>query len=245
MRKVCVLTMLVALPFVIIGTSRPAHFESEDEADIVGVQADVVAIGIPGAGAIAQVGTFHKGGPFHENADFAAFTQPGQVLDRTRLFVASTSNFGAPLARPSEAPGSILSIDVSDGVVSVPPTFAAGGGQASAVGGKVILYTAQSPDFLNGIKNPGAVTADRPAVSLPLGISFNNGFGRPWFANAPDGSAGDGTITVDDPQGFPLAGAPDVTAGGVFTGSVTNRVPGSAGGLTSAAVSNSAGDEIS
>jgi hypothetical protein len=149
---------------------------------------------------------------------FAASTQPGQVLDRTRLFVASTTNFGAPLARPTEAPGSILSLDVSSGVVAVPPAFAVGGGQASTLAGKVILYTAQSPAFLNGANNPAAVTNDRPADSLPLGISFNNGFGRPWFANAPTGSAGDGTITVIDPSGIPLKGAPFVTAGGVFAG---------------------------
>jgi hypothetical protein len=64
------------------------------------------------------VGVFHKGGPFA--AAFAPFTQPGRILDRTRLFVASTSNFGAPLARPLEAPGSILSLDVSRGVAAVP-----------------------------------------------------------------------------------------------------------------------------
>jgi hypothetical protein len=236
MRKPGVFVLLIALPLVIISTSRSGDFGSDDDAHVVSVEADVVATGIPGAGAIAQVGTFHKGGPFHDRADFAAFTQPGRVLDRTRLFVASSSNFGAPLARPAEAPGSILSLDVSDGLVVVPPTFAAAGGQASAVGGKVILYAAQSPDFLNGIKNPGAVTSDRPSVSLPLGISFNNGFGRPWFANAPNGSSGEGTITVIDPQGLPLAGAPDLTAGGVFAGSLTNRTPGSTGGLTSAAV---------
>jgi hypothetical protein len=236
MRKLCVLMLLTAIHFSIVATSPSVDFGSEDDADIVSVRADVVAIGIPGAGAITQVGTFHKGGPFHDRADFAAFTQPGQVLDRKRLLVASTSNFGAPLARPAEVPGSVLSIDVSDGLIAVPPTFAAAGGQANAVGGRVILYTAQSPDFLNSIKNPAAVTADRPAVSLPLGISLNNGFGRPWFANGPNGSAGEGTITVDDPQGVPLAAAPDVTAGGVFAGSLTNRIAGSTDGLTSAAV---------
>ena len=79
------------------------------------LHATVVATGIPGAGAIAQVGVFHKGGPFA--AGFAPFTQPGRILDRTRLFVASSSNFGAPLARPLEAAGSILSLDVSSGLV--------------------------------------------------------------------------------------------------------------------------------
>jgi hypothetical protein len=54
-----------------------------------------------------------------------------------------------------------------------------------------ILYAAQSPTFVNGVNNPGAVTRDRLSLSLPRGISFNNGFGRPWFANAPSGSPGD------------------------------------------------------
>jgi hypothetical protein len=200
------------------------------------LNAQVVATGIPGAGAIAQIGTFHKGGPFNDNPVFRASTAPGQILHRTRLFVASTSNFGAPLARPGEAPGSILSLDVGGGPLAVPPGFAAAGGQASALGGKVILYSAQSPAFLNGVNNPAAATSDRPAVSLPLGISFNNGFGRPWFANAPAGSAGDGTITVIDPSGVPLAGAPSAVAGGVFAGSLTNRSSETTHGLTAAAL---------
>ena len=164
-----------------------------------------------------------------------------------RLFVASSSNFGAPLARQQEAPGAILSLDVSGGAdhpVAVPADFATGGGQASAVGGKVILYSAQSPAFINGVKNPNASTKDLPSVSLPLGISFNNGFGRPWFANAPNGSDDAGTISVVDPGGFPLAGAPDPIAGGVFTGTITNRSAASIGGLTSAAVATALIDEI-
>lgn len=238
MRKLRALAVLTALSCAVIASGRSVAsvgFASTDE-NAESIPAEVVATGIPGAGAVAQVGTFHTGGPFHDRPEFAAFTEPGQVLHRTRLFVTSTSNFGAPLARPSEAPGSVLSLDVSDGPIAVPSDFASSGGQASAARGKAILYTAQSPDFLNSITNPGAATADRPAVSLPLGISFNNGFGRPWFANAPAGSTGDGTITVIDPQGFPLAGAPDATAGGVFAGDLTNRVPGSTGGLTAAAV---------
>jgi hypothetical protein len=148
-------------------------------------------------------------------------------------------NFGAPLARPLDAPGAILSIDVSGSgasPVAVPADFASSGGQASAAGGRIILYTAQSPPFINGVRNPNAVTNALPPVSLPLGISFNNGFGRPWFANAPNGSSGDGTISVVDPGGFPLNGAPDPVAGGVFTGTITNRNATSIGGLTSAAV---------
>jgi mono/diheme cytochrome c family protein len=99
-----------------------------------------------------------------------------------------------------------------------------------------MLYTAQTPAFANGRINPSAVTRDLPSVSLPLGISFNNGFGRPWFANAPDGAQGRGTITVTDPNGIGFLGAPDVTAGGVFTGNDTNRAGTASGGLTTAAV---------
>lgn len=83
---------------------------------------------------------------------------------------------------------------------------------------------------------PQAVTADLPAASLPRGISINNGNGRPWIANAPNGAAGEGTITVLDPQGYPLAGAPDPLAGGVFAGNLTNRSAASTHGLTSAAL---------
>src|SRR6185295_13477309 len=240
MRRLVVPASFVFVPLAVVltgvGLFPGEHDDHDDQPDAVVVHADIVAAGIPGAGAIAQVGTFHTGGPFHDNAAFAPFTQPGRVLDRPRLFVASTSNFGAPLARASEAPGSILSIDVGGGMVSVPPDFAAGGGQASADGGRVILYAAQSPAFLNGLNNPAAVTNDRPSVSLPLGISFNNGFGRPWFASAPSGSAGDGTISVTDPSGIPFAGAPDPVAGGVFSGTATNRGPTSTQGLTAAAV---------
>jgi hypothetical protein len=207
--------------------------------------ASVVATGIPGAGAIAQVGTFHKGGPFAPGGARAGASHP--VLDRTRLLVASTSNFGAPVARPLEAPGSILSLDLAGGALSVqsdfarpdrsPPTIATG--QPYALEGAVILYTAQSPAFLNGKNNVGAVTADRPSVSLPLGISINNGFGRPWFANAPNGANGEGTLSVTDPSGIPLAGAPDPVAGGVFAGSLTNRQldpPNPSDGLTTAVI---------
>jgi hypothetical protein len=110
---------------------------------------------------------------------------------------------------------------------------AAGSGVVPAV----ILYTAQSPPFINSANNNvGAVTKDLPAVSLPLGISFNSGFGRPWFANVPKGSAGDGTITVIDPNGAPLRGAPSTVAGGVFAGNLTNRTPGPQHGLSAGAI---------
>ncbi len=238
MRIKVLIALLLAFEFFVRPTNHAfdAYREEDGNPNVIAVQADLVATGIPGAGAIAQVGTFHKGGPFHDKADFAALTTAGTVLDAKRLLVASTSNFGAPLARSAEAPGAILSIDVDGPTVAVPEAFAASGGQASAAAGRVILYAAQSGAFLNGNNNPNALTNDRPSVSLPLGISINNGFGRPWFANAPAGSAGDGTITVIDPGGAPLAGAPDPAAGGVFAGAITNRSASSTHGLTSAAV---------
>jgi hypothetical protein len=200
------------------------------------VHARVVAQGIPGAGAITQIGTFHRGGPFHDKAPFAALTAPGMILDGKRLFVASTSSFGAPLARPAEAAGCVLSLDVSQGLVTVPPDLAAAGGQASTADGRARVYAGADAAFLNGINSPAAVTAALPAVSLPLGISINRGGGRPWIANAPSGASGDGTITVDDPSGAPLAGAPDPVAGGVFAGDETNRGPSSTKGLDHGAV---------
>src|SRR5262245_9069182 len=222
-----------------IGLPRPSGGSSLDGEDPITVQAEVVATGIPGAGAIAQVGTFHLGGPFHDNPALSPSTAPGEILDGKRLLVASSSNFGAPIGRADEAPGSILSIDLSGGAVAVPAGFASAGGQASALGGRIRLYTANSPPFLNSIFNPGAATANEVAVSLPLGISLNNAFGRPWFANAPSGDAPYGTITVIDPNGAPFKGAPDPVAGGVFAGDVTNRGPASTHGLSAPAVATS------
>ena len=101
------------------------------------------------------------------------------------------------------------------------------------------LFTAQSPAFINGINAPKAVTAPLPAVSNPLGISINNGFGRLWFSNAPAGSADGGTETILDPAGQPLAGAPSQLAGGVFAGDQTNRNPQlTPGGLRSGAIAS-------
>ena len=62
-------------------------------------------------------------------------------------------------------------------------------------------------------------------MSNPLGMSINNAFGRFWPANAPHGLHGIGTSTILDPSGVPLAGAPNVLAGGVFAGDLTPRLP--------------------
>src|SRR5215510_884162 len=185
--------------------------------------ARVVAVGIAGAGAVAPVGTFHPGGPIRDKPEFAAFTQPGRILDAKRILVASSSNFGAPRAHPDVAEGSILSIDPDGATVVVPAGFASAGGQASALNGRIQLFTAQSPAFLNSVTSPNAASASQPSVSNPLGISINNAFGRLWFASAPKGAQGIGLDSIIDPGGMPLAGAPSKLGGGVFAGDITNR----------------------
>jgi hypothetical protein len=227
----------VSLLTIALAVSAGFSIGRADEPPSVGGR--VVAIGIPGVSAISAVGTFLPGGPIHDNPAFAAFTQPGKVLDPTRILVGSTSNFGAPLANADQLPGSFLSIDPSSVTpLVIPQDFAAAGGQASALGGSVQMYSAQSPNFLNSIKNPGAVTAGFTGVSNPLGLSINNAFGRLWPANAPFGLEGIGTSTILDPPGEPLAGAPNPQAGGVFAGNLTPRLPSQVvpGGLSNGAV---------
>src|SRR5262249_15614870 len=154
--------------------------------------------GIPGAGAICQIGTFHKGGPFVSNAAFAAQTQPGKILDGVRLLVASSSNFDEVLYRTDQAPGSVLSIDPNGAAAIIPANFAAAGGKASILDARVMLNTETTAASVNNIstQTPPTATADEVAASNPTGISLNNAFGRPWIANAPFGDNGYGTESV-------------------------------------------------
>jgi hypothetical protein len=142
------------------------------------------------------------------------------------------------LAQPDVPAGAILSLDPGAGLpLVIPPAFAAAGGQATALMGRVQLLTAQTPMFVNGVSNPQAVTAALAPVAAPTGISLNHAFGWPWFANAPAGLRGVGVASVIDPDGRPRAGAPSRTAGGVFAGTLTNRQPQQVpGALTSGAV---------
>jgi len=200
----------------------------------------VVAVGIPGVGAVAAVGTFHPGGPIHDKPEFAIFTTPGQILDPERIVVTSSSNFGTPAAQADRPGGAVLSLDPrgTDPLV-IPPNFATAANQASTLNGQVRLFTAASPAFLNEAYTPGAVTAELPTVSSPTGISINNAFGRLWFTSAPAGASGAGMVSVVDPDGRPLADAPDRTAGGVFSGEDTNRTPQLIpGGLSTGALAN-------
>ncbi|HEV2139632.1 MAG TPA: hypothetical protein VGT01_00440 [Candidatus Dormibacteraeota bacterium] len=208
----------------------------EDAAVIDG---RLVVTGIPGASAIAPIGTFLPGGPIHDKPELAAFTQPGRVLDPNRFLVASQSNFGAAKANFDQAAGSLLSVDPRGAsVLRVPPEFASSGDQASVLGGAVQMYSAQSPNWRNGFYTPAAVTASQTGVSNPIGLSINNAFGRFWPANAPYGLDGPGTSTIDDPDGRPLKGAPNGRTGGVYFDDLTGRQPAQIipGALSRAAV---------
>jgi hypothetical protein len=217
---------LIAAVVGIAAVNSPGPAPAGERAGGAALPGRVVALGIPGASALSPVGRFLPGGPIHDNPAFAALTQPGRVLDPSRVLVGSTSNFGAPVANPGQLPGSFLSIDPAGaGPLVIPPDYAAAGGQTSDLGGRVQMFSAQSPPFLNAIHNPLAATAGFTGVSNPLGLSINNAFGRLWPANAPTGLAGIGTSTILDPGGEPLAGAPNPVAGGVFAGNLTPRLP--------------------
>jgi hypothetical protein len=196
---------------------------------IANIGARIIAVNIPGASAISQVGTFLNNPVPPACAHpiptlFPSFTQPGAVLDPNRILVGSRSNFGAPLAVGVGRQGSFLSIDPSGpGIHRVPRDFAQSGVQASTLGGAVQMFSANSPHWFNGVNNPGASTASYTGVSNPLGLSNNNAFGRLWPANAPFGLTGVGSSTILDPTGLPLAGAPNPVIGGVYVGSLANR----------------------
>jgi hypothetical protein len=196
---------------------------------IAHIDARIIAVNIPGASAISQVGTFLNNPVPPACAHpiptlFPSYIQTGAVLDPNRILVGSRSNFGAPLAIGVGREGSFLSIDPNGpGILLVPPNFAQSGNQPSTLGGAVQMFSANSPHWYNGVNNPGANTASYTGVSNPLGLSNNNAFGRIWPANAPFGLAGVGSSSILDPTGLPLAGAPNPVIGGVYVGSLTNR----------------------
>jgi hypothetical protein len=221
------LLAITATAFLVAIASSFVMAQERDDGQFLSGR--IVAIGISGISAVSPVGTFLPGGPIHDKPGLAAFTQPGRVLDPARILVASTSNFGEPLANADQSPGSLLSIDPQGAdIIVVPANFAAAGGQVSAQGGSLQMFSAQNAAFLNSINTPGAATATFTGVSNPLGLSINNAFGRLWPANAPFGLSGIGSSTILDPGGLPLAGAPDPQVGGVFAADLTPRLPSQA-----------------
>src|SRR6516225_583679 len=196
-------------------------------AEPIPLNAGDIAVDIPGASAIAQVGTFLPG-PFCGSltpipSKFPTFIANGAVLDQNRILVGSRSNFGAPLADGVGSEGSFLSIDPSQSDLIIKSDFAKSGDQASTLGGAVQKFSANSPHWLNGVNNPSATTASYTGVSNPLGLSNNNAFGRIWPANAPFGDTGVGSSSILDPTGLPLNGAPNLLIGGVYVGNLTDR----------------------
>src|SRR5262249_29568870 len=147
----------------------------------------------------------------------------GQAPPRNRPRAGTRSTSGAELAAAGGEVGSSLSTNPSGRDLSVPPHFAQSGGQASALGGDVQMFSANSPDFLNSVNNSGATTGNYTGVSNPLGLSNNNAFGRLWPANAPFFDTGVGSSSILDPTGLPLKGAPNPLIGGVYVGNLTNR----------------------
>src|SRR5258708_3614574 len=232
------LRLLFGVFYLFLAVCSPCF--AQDPNQVSGkLTARVLAVGIPGASAVQTIGMFHKNGPIHAKPEFAAFTQPRQILDPRRILVTSHSNFGAPLAQLDAAEGAVLSLDPEGPTLVIPKQFATSGRQAHALEGRVQLFTAQSPAFLNSVRTPGAASAAYPSVSNPIGISINNGFGRLWFANTPYGAQRIGTESIADPTGEPLANAPSKLLGGVFAGDVTNRPSQLApGALNSGAVAS-------
>jgi hypothetical protein len=219
---------IMALAAGIVVVDGDAAWQAARAEPITGTNGRVIAVDIPGASAISQVGTFLNNPPPACSRPiptlFPSYIQPGAVLDPNRLLVGSRSNFGAPLADGVGSEGSFLSIDPSGpDILSVPPEFAQSGDQASTLGGAVQMFSANSPHWLNGVNNPSATTASYTGVSNPLGLSNNNAFGRLWPANAPFGDTGVGSSSILDPTGLPLNKAPNPLIGGVYVGSLTNR----------------------
>jgi hypothetical protein len=213
---------------------------------IKSLNARVIAINIPGASAIAQIGDFVVGGTLDPSPigtpcanpnpipkNFAGYIQPGMILDPNRILVGSQSNFGAPLDVVG-LEGSFLSIDPSShGILNVPANFARNVSdrvpQPSTLNGAVQMFAANNSHWLNSVNNNNATngilpnTAEYTGVSNPLGLSNNNGFGRIWPANAPFGATEAGSSSILDPTGLPLKGPPNPAIGGVYVGGVTNR----------------------
>jgi hypothetical protein len=230
---ICAALRTIAIVTAATITAAAIGSEGAGVPTAANLDARIVAVNIPGASAVSQVGTFLSasqgacgGSPIPSH--FPSYVVQGAVADPNRILVGSQSNFGAPLLTGVGLEGSFLSIDPSGpGVLSVPPNFASSGGQASTLNGAVQMFAANSADWLNSINNPKANTAQYAGVSNPLGLSNNYAFGRFWPANAPFGDSGVGSSSILDPTGLPLASpplaAPNKLIGGVYVGELTDR----------------------
>jgi hypothetical protein len=109
----------VSLLFVLAS----GHTAAAEEPPVI--TGEIKAVGISGASAVAQVGFFHPGGPIHDKPAFAAFTERGRILDKDRVLVTSSSNFGAPRAIADAPEGAVLSLDLDGPMLEIPADFAA------------------------------------------------------------------------------------------------------------------------
>jgi hypothetical protein len=163
-RFIAYLPSTIALVAGIAFVDGDAVWQAARAQAISNTHARVIAVNIPGASASSQVGTFLNNPVPPACAHpiptlFSSYIQSGAVLDPNRILVGSRSNFGAPLAIGVGREGSFLSIDPSGrGILVVPTTFAQSGVQASTLGGAVQMFSANSPNWYNGVNNPGANT---------------------------------------------------------------------------------------
>ncbi len=159
----------------------------------------IVAVNIPGASAISAVGTFLPGGPIHDKPAFAAFTQPGKILDPTRILVGSSSNFGAPRANTGQREGSFLSIDVSgQDVLAVinnafgrlwpaNAPFGLEGFGTSTILDPTGIGLANAPNQTTGGVYADSLTPRLPTQVIPGALS-TGAVGTAFLGHSPDGS---------------------------------------------------------
>ena len=208
LRAAAVLAISVLLSLASPWTTAQDN-QAADRPTPVALTGRVLVSGLPGAHGITQVGRFHAGGPFVANPEFLLSSQTGRVLDPERILVSTDADGGM-----------VLSVDPAARDLAMPANLSTSPRHA---GDPIQVYTASNRAFANAIHNANARTAGDAAVASPRYLSINNAFGRPWIASAPQGPRGDGTLSVTDPDGTPLANAPSEPAGGVFAGARTPR----------------------
>ena len=148
-------------------------------------------------------------------------------------------------SRPAEAPGAVLSLDVSQGLVTVPPDLATAGGQAASAdgpradlrqSGRRVPQQHQQPE--RGHRGAAVV---EPAARHLASTAATGAPGWPTRRPAPTARGRSPSL---DPNGAPLAGPPDPVAGGVFAGDGTNRSSASTEGLDHGAVAHGHHDQV-
>ena len=106
-RRMAVSVMALAGAFAVLN-GDPAGRAAWAAQSVSNIDARLIAINIPGASAVAQVGTFLNDPAACARPIpnlFPTYIQPGAVLDPIRILVGSRSNFGAPLAPASGRKG--------------------------------------------------------------------------------------------------------------------------------------------